>query len=157
MSLNISYLSVKIQQVLLQPFGSTRLALARRWSAIRRFPMPSLPVQVDFSRMHVSDAKSVVTAYQKSALQPGAAFRFPADIKIVDLAQLALVLVLRQPAVTSVLIGASKVRHIEDAVAIQDNLELNHKEQQAIEEILDSRFLLVSDRTPVTGFGSNPA
>jgi len=52
------------------------------------------------------------------------------------MAQLALTWVLRQPAVTSVLIGASKISHIEDAVGIQENLELSPKEQEKIEKIL---------------------
>lgn len=55
-----------------------------------------------------------------------------------NMAQLALTWVLRQPAVTSVLIGASKVSHIEDAVGIQEKLELSKDELKAIEEILAS-------------------
>lgn len=54
------------------------------------------------------------------------------------MAQLALTWVLRKPQVTTALIGASKVSHIEDAVAIQDNLELSDKEEERIEEILNS-------------------
>ncbi|MDR8390175.1 L-glyceraldehyde 3-phosphate reductase [Aliifodinibius sp. S!AR15-10] len=52
------------------------------------------------------------------------------------MAQLALTWVLRKPQVTTALIGASKVSHIEDAVGIQDNLELSSEEEERIEEIL---------------------
>ncbi|MFH5831138.1 L-glyceraldehyde 3-phosphate reductase [Halalkalibaculum sp. DA384] len=52
------------------------------------------------------------------------------------MAQLALTWVLRKPQVTSALIGASKVSHIEEAAAIQQNLELSDDEEQQIEQIL---------------------
>ena len=59
-----------------------------------------------------------------------------AEARNQTLAQLAIVWVLRHKAVTSALIGASKVSQIEDIVAIQDNLELSQKELQQIEQIL---------------------
>jgi L-glyceraldehyde 3-phosphate reductase len=49
---------------------------------------------------------------------------------------MALAWVLRQPAVTSALIGASRVEQIDDAVAALDNLEFSDKELAAIEAIL---------------------
>ncbi|GAA4281195.1 L-glyceraldehyde 3-phosphate reductase [Gaetbulibacter aestuarii] len=52
------------------------------------------------------------------------------------MAQMALAWVLRDKRVTSVIIGASKVSHIEDAVAIQDNLSFSPEELEAIEKIL---------------------
>jgi L-glyceraldehyde 3-phosphate reductase len=52
------------------------------------------------------------------------------------MSQLALAWVLRDKRVTSVIIGASKVSHIEDAVGIQKNLEFSADELQAIENIL---------------------
>ncbi len=52
------------------------------------------------------------------------------------MAQLALVWVLRKKQVTSVLIGASKTSHIEDAVGIQHNLHLSDQEKDMIEKIL---------------------
>ncbi len=52
------------------------------------------------------------------------------------MAQLALCWVLRDPRVTSVIIGASKVSQIEDAVGILDNLDLSQEEIQMIESIL---------------------
>jgi len=52
------------------------------------------------------------------------------------MSQLALAWVLRDKRVTSVIIGASKVSHIEDAVGIQSNLEFSSEELQAIENIL---------------------
>jgi L-glyceraldehyde 3-phosphate reductase len=54
------------------------------------------------------------------------------------MSQLALTWVLRDPRVTSVIIGASKVSQIEDAVGIQSNLKLSTEELNAIEEILKS-------------------
>jgi len=59
-----------------------------------------------------------------------------AEARNQTLAQLAIVWVLRHKAVTSALIGASKVSQIEDIVAIQNNLELSQKELQQIEQIL---------------------
>jgi L-glyceraldehyde 3-phosphate reductase len=53
-----------------------------------------------------------------------------------SLAQLALAWVLRQPAVTSALIGASRVEQLEANVATIDRLELADDELQAIEAVL---------------------
>ena len=52
------------------------------------------------------------------------------------MSQLALAWVLRDKRITSVIIGASKVSQIEDAVGIQDNLELSAAELNEIEKIL---------------------
>jgi L-glyceraldehyde 3-phosphate reductase len=52
------------------------------------------------------------------------------------LAQLALVWVLRQPAVTSALIGASRVAQVEDCVGALNNLTLSAGELGKIEAIL---------------------
>lgn len=52
------------------------------------------------------------------------------------MAQLALTWVLRKPQVTSVLIGASKVSHIEDAAGIQENIRLSEDEEKMIKSIL---------------------
>ncbi len=49
------------------------------------------------------------------------------------LAQLALAWVLRDPRVTSVLIGASSVRQLEDNVAALDNLEISAEELAQID------------------------
>ncbi|HVG45413.1 MAG TPA: aldo/keto reductase, partial [Longimicrobium sp.] len=53
-----------------------------------------------------------------------------------SLAQLALAWVLRQPAVTSALIGASRVEQLEANVATIDHPELADDELQAIEAVL---------------------
>ncbi len=53
-----------------------------------------------------------------------------------NMAQLALAWVLRDKRVTSVIIGASKVSQIEDAVGIQSNLEFSAEELMVIEKIL---------------------
>ena len=55
------------------------------------------------------------------------------------MAQMALAWVLRDKRVTSVIIGASKVSHIEDAVGIQDHLDFSSEELEAIETILKSK------------------
>lgn len=52
------------------------------------------------------------------------------------LAQMAIAWVLRLPAVTSALIGASRVSQIEDIVAVQQNLDFADDELQRIEQIL---------------------
>ena len=53
-----------------------------------------------------------------------------------SMAQLAIAWVLRHPGMTSALIGASKVRQIEEAVAALDNLAFSDDELAAIEAIL---------------------
>jgi L-glyceraldehyde 3-phosphate reductase len=52
------------------------------------------------------------------------------------LAQMAIVWVLRHRAVTSALIGASKVSQIEDGVAALKNVAFAEEQLQAIERIL---------------------
>jgi L-glyceraldehyde 3-phosphate reductase len=54
------------------------------------------------------------------------------------LAQMSLAWVLRQPAITSALIGASRVSQIEDAVAALQNLNFSDDELSEIEKILSS-------------------
>ncbi len=54
-----------------------------------------------------------------------------------SLAQLALVWVLRHPAVTTALIGISSVKQLENNIAALDNLELSENELQQIENILN--------------------
>jgi L-glyceraldehyde 3-phosphate reductase len=44
--------------------------------------------------------------------------------------------VLRHPTMTSALIGASKVEHIEEAVAALENLDFSDEELETIESIL---------------------
>jgi len=52
------------------------------------------------------------------------------------MAQMAIAWVLRWQTITSALIGASKVRHIEEAVAALDHLSFSDEELAAIEAIL---------------------
>ena len=52
------------------------------------------------------------------------------------MAQLAITWVLRHPQVTTALIGASRVGHIEDIVQVQHNLTLSKEELEEIEQIL---------------------
>ncbi|MDX6375292.1 MAG: L-glyceraldehyde 3-phosphate reductase [Nocardioidaceae bacterium] len=51
-----------------------------------------------------------------------------------SLAQLALAWVLRDERVTSVLIGASSVKQLDDNLAVLDNLEISQEELDAIEQ-----------------------
>ena len=53
-----------------------------------------------------------------------------------SMAQMALAWVLRQPAVTSALVGASQVSQVEDSVATLNRLEFSPEELQAIDKIL---------------------
>jgi L-glyceraldehyde 3-phosphate reductase len=53
-----------------------------------------------------------------------------------SMAQMAIAWVLRHPGMTSALIGASRVGHIEEAVAALDNLDFSDEELAAIELIL---------------------
>jgi L-glyceraldehyde 3-phosphate reductase len=53
-----------------------------------------------------------------------------------SMAQMALAWVLRQPAVTSALIGASRVSQVEDSVATLNKLEFSQDELEQIEQIL---------------------
>jgi L-glyceraldehyde 3-phosphate reductase len=52
------------------------------------------------------------------------------------LAQMAIAWILRQPAITSVLVGASKVSQVEDNIAALENLSFTAEELAAIEGIL---------------------
>ena len=53
-----------------------------------------------------------------------------------SMAQMAIAWTLRLPTMTSALIGASKVRHVEEAVAATHNLAFSEEELAAIEGIL---------------------
>jgi L-glyceraldehyde 3-phosphate reductase len=55
-----------------------------------------------------------------------------------SLAQMAIAWVLRKPAVTSALIGASSVKQLEDNLAALNNLKFSKDELDKIEEILKS-------------------
>lgn len=59
-----------------------------------------------------------------------------AEARGQSLAQLALVWVLRHPAVTTALIGISRIKQLEDNLAALDNLDLSKEEEFRIEEIL---------------------
>lgn len=52
------------------------------------------------------------------------------------LSQMAIAWVLRQPAMTSVILGASRISHVEDAVASLAKLDFTEKELKAIDQIL---------------------
>jgi L-glyceraldehyde 3-phosphate reductase len=55
-----------------------------------------------------------------------------------SLAQMAIAWVLRKPAVTSALIGASSVKQLEDNLASLNNLKFSDEELDRIESILKS-------------------
>jgi L-glyceraldehyde 3-phosphate reductase len=61
-----------------------------------------------------------------------------ARVRGQSLAQMALVWVLRHPQVTTALVGASRVEHIDEAVAALENRTFSNEELSQIEEILGS-------------------
>lgn len=61
-----------------------------------------------------------------------------AEARGQSLAQLAVVWVLRHPAVTSALVGISKIKQLEDNLAALDNLQLSKEEEDRIEAILNT-------------------
>jgi L-glyceraldehyde 3-phosphate reductase len=61
-----------------------------------------------------------------------------AQARAQSLAQMALAWVLRKPAVTSALIGASSVKQLEDNLAALNNLKFSDEELDGIESILRS-------------------
>jgi L-glyceraldehyde 3-phosphate reductase len=68
-----------------------------------------------------------------------------------SLAQLAIAWVLRHSAVTSALIGASRVVQIEDCVAALDNLALSENELQAINDALRTTDDRRARQSPMRG------
>ena len=52
------------------------------------------------------------------------------------LSQMALVWLLRHPGMTSAVVGASRLDHIEESVAALDNLELSEEELREIDRVL---------------------
>lgn len=60
----------------------------------------------------------------------------PASDRYQSVVQLAIAWVLRQPAATSALIGASRCSQIEDAVAAPANLDFSDDELAAIDAVL---------------------
>jgi len=59
-----------------------------------------------------------------------------AKVRGQSLAQMAIAWILRKPAVTSALIGASSVKQLEDNLAALDNLKFSIDELNQIEKIL---------------------
>ena len=59
-----------------------------------------------------------------------------------SLAQMAIAWVLRRPEVTSALIGASRVGHIDDALAALENRRFDEEELGRIDRVLDAGLAL---------------
>jgi L-glyceraldehyde 3-phosphate reductase len=57
-----------------------------------------------------------------------------------SLAQMALAWILKDPRITSVLIGASSVNQLQDSLKCLDNTEFSGEELSAIEQILENSF-----------------
>jgi L-glyceraldehyde 3-phosphate reductase len=55
------------------------------------------------------------------------------------LSQMALAWILRNPEITSVLIGARRISHIDDAVTTLNNLKFTHNELRQIKTLLGSK------------------
>lgn len=80
--------------------------------------------------------KSVQEAVPADTLRKVRALNEVAQTRGQSLAQMALAWILRVPAVTSALIGASKVQQIEENVAALDNLSFSKEELDRIDTIL---------------------
>jgi L-glyceraldehyde 3-phosphate reductase len=59
-----------------------------------------------------------------------------AELRRQTVAQMALAWVLRHPEVTSALVGASRISHVDDAVGALENLTFTSEELKSIEDIL---------------------
>jgi L-glyceraldehyde 3-phosphate reductase len=92
-----------------------------------------VPADSRAAKAHGALQESAVTEERRDQLRRLAAI---AAARGQSLAQLALAWVLRTPVVTSALIGASRVKQLEDNVATIDNLALADDELRAIEEVL---------------------
>jgi len=90
----------------------------------------------DDSRMMTDGRFLNATMLTDSKLQKIRALNAFAESRGQKLAQMALQWVLRQPAITSVLIGASKTSQIADAVTMLAQTPLSGDEIQQIEQIL---------------------
>ncbi len=80
--------------------------------------------------------KSIEDAVPADRLRKVRALNDVAQARGQTLAQMALAWVLRLPAVTSALIGASKVQQIEENVAALDNLAFSKEELERIDAVL---------------------
>ena len=85
------------------------------------------------SKPHTSGAKTIFTKYEKSLA------RVKALNDIVkrhsqSLAQMAIAWVLRNPRMTSALIGASRPEQVEDCVGALDNLRFSSEELAEIDQ-----------------------
>ena len=92
-----------------------------------------IPADSRAAKPHGFLREDAVTEARRAQLQ---ALNGVAQARGQSLAQLALAWVLRHPAVTSALIGASRVRQLEDNVAALDNLALSDDELREIDRIL---------------------
>jgi L-glyceraldehyde 3-phosphate reductase len=81
--------------------------------------------EVFLKKEHVDTAHDKIVKLNEIALQRGQ-----------SLAQMALAWVLRDKRITSVLIGASSVKQIDDNVETLRNLSFSDEELQAVEKIL---------------------
>jgi L-glyceraldehyde 3-phosphate reductase len=92
-----------------------------------------IPADSRAAKPHGFLQEDAVTEARRTQLR---ALNAVAQARGQSLAQLALAWVLRHPAVTSALIGASRVQQLEDNVAALDNLALSDDELREIDRIL---------------------
>lgn len=92
-----------------------------------------IPADSRAAKPHGFLQESAVTEARRAQLL---ALNCIAQARGQSLAQLAIAWVLRHPAVTSALVGASRVRQLEDNVAALDNLALSPDELREIDRIL---------------------
>lgn len=91
-------------------------------------PVHAPPVPTVFSAPNTSPPEAVAKVQQLNVI---------AQRRGQTMAQMALAWVLRDDAVTSALIGASRVSQIDDNVAALANLKFSPEELQEIDKILD--------------------
>ena len=92
-----------------------------------------IPADSRAAKPHGFLQESAVTEARRAQL---VALNGIAQARGQSLAQLAIAWVLRHPAVTSALIGASRVQQLEDNVAALDNLALSEDELREIDRVL---------------------
>ncbi|WP_056989092.1 aldo/keto reductase [Lacticaseibacillus camelliae] len=88
------------------------------------------------SRAARKDSKFLHVADVESKLDQIKALNSIAEKRGQSLAEMALAWDLRQPAVASVIIGASRVSQLDDNVKALNNLNFSEEEEQAIDQIL---------------------
>lgn len=95
--------------------------------------LQGIPDDSRAAKPHGALAASAVTAERRAQLR---ALDAIARARGQSLARMAVAWVLRDPVVTTAIVGASRVSQVEDAVAALDNLRFGGEELEAIDRVL---------------------